>query len=285
MKQTILVTGANGQLGSELQAIANQYEYDVLFTDAATLDITSLEQVQTFVTGKNINYIINCAAYTQVDQAENEPELAAKVNDLAVANLVQVAQDHNIKLVHVSTDYVFDGTSHQPLKETDPTNPIGVYGRTKRAGELHIINAPLDYIIIRTSWLYSNFQANFVKTIERLASERESLTIIADQVGTPTYAADLAQAIWHILPQINSQNSGVYHFSNEGVASWYDFAQEIVSLSHLNCVILPIETKDYKTLAARPYYSVMNKKKIKEVFNINIDYWKNALVRCVKARG
>jgi dTDP-4-dehydrorhamnose reductase len=133
--------------------------------------------------------------------------------------------------------------------------------------------------------LYSNFQANFVKTIERLASERESLTIIADQVGTPTYAADLAQAIWHILPQINSQNSGVYHFSNEGVASWYDFAQEIVSLSHLNCVILPIETKDYKTLAARPYYSVMNKKKIKEVFNINIDYWKNALVRCVKARG
>lgn len=285
MKQTILVTGANGQLGSELQAIANAQDYNFLFTDAITLDITQLEQVQSFIAGKNINYIINCAAYTQVDQAENEPVLAAKVNDLAVANLVQAAQEHHIKLIHISTDYVFDGTSHQPLKENHPTNPIGVYGTTKRAGELHLINSQLDYVIIRTSWLYSNFQSNFVKTIERLANERESLTIIADQVGTPTYAADLAQAILHLLPQINSHNSGVYHFSNEGVASWYDFAQEIVSLSHLNCVILPIETKDYKTLAARPYYSVMNKSKIKEVFNINIDYWKNALVRCVKARG
>ncbi len=284
MSLHILVTGGHGQLGSELQALVDDYpDYSLVFTDAATLDITQLAAVQDFVAGKNFTHIINCAAYTQVDKAEEQPELARLVNDTAVANLVQVAQQHNLKIVHISTDYVFDGKSYMPLKETDATNPIGVYGRTKRAGELHLTTSTIEYVIIRTSWLYSQFQQNFVKTVQRLASEREQLTIIADQIGTPTHAADLAKVILSIVPQINAHNTGVYHFSNEGVASWYDFATAIVNASHLTCKVLPIETKDYKTLAERPYYSVMNKSKIKQVFHIDIDHWLVALHRCLRS--
>lgn len=284
MNLHILVTGGNGQLGSELQALVNNYpHYNIVFTDAATLDITQLAAVRDFVAGKNFTHIINCAAYTQVDKAEQEPELAALVNDTAIANLVSVAQEHSLKIVHISTDYVFDGKSYLPLKETDTANPAGVYGKTKRAGELHLINSAVDYVIIRTSWLYSQFQQNFVKTIQRLASERQELTIIADQIGTPTHAADLSQVILKILPQINAQNKGVYHYSNEGVASWYDFATAIVQMSHLQCEVLPIETKDYKTLAVRPYYSVMNKSKIKQVFQIDISHWQVALAQCLKS--
>ena len=283
MLETILVVGANGQLGSEIKAISKEFKkYNFIFTDAATLNITQLNDLQLFVEDKTINYIINCAAYTNVDKAEEESELAKKINDVAVENLVKVAEKNSIKLIHVSTDYVFDGKSFLPLKETDATNPIGVYGEAKRAGELHLINSKIEYLILRTSWLYSNYNNNFVKTIQRLATERDSLGIIADQVGTPTYAADLAKTILTILQQLNEQNKGVYHFSNEGVASWYDFAKEIVTISNIECQINPIETKDYKTLAERPSYSVLNKAKIKNVFNVEIAYWKDALIRCLK---
>lgn len=283
MKEIILVTGASGQLGSEINEIhANYKNYQFIFTDSVELDISNLKELKKYTTANNVSYIINCAAYTNVDKAEQEFELAKKVNDTAVANLVQVAEEKNIKLIHVSTDYVFDGKSYLPLKETAVTKPIGVYGKTKRAGELHLINSKVDYLIIRTSWLYSNFKNNFVKTISKLAEERDMLGIIGDQVGTPTYAANLAETILNILPKLTADTKGVYHFSNEGVASWYDFAKEIVAISKIDCHIKPIETKDYKTLAERPSYSVLNKSKIKTTFNLEIPYWKDALVNCLE---
>ena len=282
MNINVLVTGASGQLGSEIQLISEKYKsYNFLFTDVNDLDITNLDQFNQFVKGKNVGYIINCAAYTQVDQAEQEQSLAKKVNDIAVKNITEIAEEHHIKVVHISTDYVFDGKSFMPLKESDPTKPIGVYGKTKRAGELHLINSTVEHLIVRTSWLYSNFQNNFVKTMLRLAEDRDQLTIISDQIGTPTYAADLATVILDILPKINQETTGIYHFSNEGAASWYDFAYHIIKQSHLKCNVLPIATKDYKTLAERPYYSILNKSKIKEVFGITINHWTESLKKCL----
>jgi dTDP-4-dehydrorhamnose reductase len=273
----ILVTGANGQLGSELKFLEKCYtDFKFVFTNKVQLDICNLSDLEKFVVDKKFNYIINCAAYTNVDKAEEEPELAEKINAVAVENLVKISEKYNIKLIHISTDYVFDGNSNVPLKETDVTRPIGVYGVTKLKGEQHIINSNITYAIIRTAWLYSSFGNNFAKTILKYANERDEMNIIVDQVGTPTYARDLAKAILIILPQLSIENKGVYHFSNEGVASWYDFAKEITNSFQVTCKINPIETKDYKTIAKRPQYSILNKNKLKNTFNIDVLYWKEA---------
>lgn len=279
----ILVTGSNGQLGSEFQEISSKYNYTFFFTDRTTLDISDKNAIQEFVSSNVIDAIINCAAYTAVDKAESDEVNADKINHLAVRNLAQIAKEKSIKLIHISTDYVFDGTNFKPYTEDDITNPNGVYGKTKLAGEKAIkeIN-PLDAIIIRTSWVYSSYGANFVKTMLRLGCERDSLGVIYDQVGTPTYARDLAKAILDILPNIKSNKVEIYNYSNEGVLSWYDFAKAIMKLSNTKCHINPIETKDYPTPASRPHYSLLNKSKIKEEFKIIIPYWRDSLKECLE---
>ncbi|MDB0004174.1 dTDP-4-dehydrorhamnose reductase, partial [Flavobacteriaceae bacterium] len=238
----ILVTGGNGQLGSELKEIAPNYQdYNFLFTDVKDLDITNHSAVAAFIENNNITVILNCAAYTAVDKAESEPELADAINHLAVANFAQIAKDKNIKLIHISTDYVFDGTNHKPYLETDTPNPQSVYGKTKLDGELAMqqIN-PANSIIIRTSWVYSKFGNNFVKTMLRLAETRDEISVVADQIGSPTNAADLAKSILDILPQISNETVELFHYSNEGVCSWYDFAKAIFDIKAIAIKVNPI---------------------------------------------
>ena len=282
----VLITGSNGQLGSEIKELAANYKkFDFVFKDLPELDICSFEALQAFIIDYNINIIINCAAYTAVDKAEEDAVIAEKVNSNGVLNLVNALQTVNGKLIHISTDYVFDGDHFSPYKESDPVTPIGVYGETKREGELAVINSDIDSIVIRTSWLYSSYGNNFVKTMLRLGSEKENLGVIFDQIGTPTYARDLAKTCLDILvyskeTNMNS-NGNLYHFSNEGVASWYDFAIAIMTLGKVNCHVKPIETKDYPTPAKRPHFSVLNKSKIKNDFEINIPYWRDSLAKCI----
>jgi dTDP-4-dehydrorhamnose reductase len=283
----VLITGSNGQLGSEIKEIATKYsKLDFIFKDLPELDICNFEALQAFIMDNNINAIINCAAYTAVDKAEEDAEIAEKVNSKGVINIVNALQTVNGKLIHISTDYVFDGDHFLPYKETDPVSPIGVYGETKRAGELAVINSDIDSIVIRTSWLYSSYGNNFVKTMLRLGSEKENLGVIFDQIGTPTYARDLAKTCLEILTGVNalkiSKNENLYHYSNEGVASWYDFAISIMELGGVNCKVKPIQTKDYPTLAKRPQYSVLNKSKIKTDFKIEIPYWRDSLKDCIE---
>ena len=275
----ILVTGGNGQLGSELKDIAPNYQdYNFLFTDVKDLDITNHNAVAAFVESNNITIIINCAAYTAVDKAESELELADAINHLAVANFAQIAKDNNIKLVHISTDYVFDGTNHKPYVETDTPNPNSVYGKTKLDGELAMqqIN-PVNSIIIRTSWVYSRFGNNFVKTMLRLAETRDEISVVADQIGTPTNAADLADAILNILPQVSNETVELFHYSNEGVCSWYDFAKTIFEIKEISIKVNPIETSQYLTPAVRPFYSVINKNKINIEYKLVKKYWIDSL--------
>ncbi len=289
----ILVTGANGQVGSELRELANNYNHTFFFTDRESLDITCKEAIESFVKKNSINVIINAAAYTAVDKAEEDYENANKVNHLAVQYLAEIAKDKNIKLIHISTDYVFDGKNYKPYTEDDPTNPQGVYGQTKLDGEKAMLSInPKNSVVIRTSWVYSSFGNNFVKTMLQLGKEREELGVIYDQVGTPTYARDLAEAILEILgtgilvPANSAENKvQIYHYSNEGVLSWYDFAKEIMRMAKLECQIKPIETKEYPTPAKRPHYSLLNKAKIKKEFNIEIPYWKDSLDECLKIMG
>ena len=279
----ILVTGGNGQLGSELRDIAPNYQdYNFLFTDVKDLDITNHTAVAAFIENNNITIILNCAAYTAVDKAESEPELADAINRLAVANFAQIAKDNNIKLVHISTDYVFDGTNHKPYVETDTPNPKSVYGQTKLDGELAMqqIN-PANSIIIRTSWVYSKFGNNFVKTMLRLAETRDEISVVADQIGTPTNAADLAEAILNILPQISNETVELFHYSNEGVCSWYDFAKAIFEIGNIKVKVNTIESSQYPTLADRPFYSVLNKSKINETYQLEISYWRDSIVKCL----
>jgi dTDP-4-dehydrorhamnose reductase len=241
--------------------------------------------VNTFVTTNSIDAVINCAAYTAVDKAEKDVEMARKVNATGVFNLVKAMGNVNGKIIHISTDYVFDGTKYLPYVEEDIVNPIGVYGNTKREGELAVINSSLEGIVIRTSWLYSTYGNNFLKTMMRLGKEKEKLNVIFDQIGTPTFAGDLANTCLAILSieQNRIDKAGkVYHFSNEGVASWYDFATAVMKINKLDCEILPIETKDYPTLAQRPHYSVLNKTKIKKNFKITIPYWRDSLEKCIQ---
>ena len=275
----ILVTGGNGQLGSELRQIAPNYtDYNFLFTDVKDLDITNHNAVAAFVEINNITVIINCAAYTAVDKAESEPELSDAINHLAVANFAQIAKDKNIKLIHISTDYVFDGTNHKPYLETDTPNPKSVYGQTKLDGELAMqkIN-PKNSIIIRTSWVYSKFGNNFVKTMLSLAETRDEISVVSDQIGSPTNAADIAQAILIILPKVNNCAVEVFNYSNEGVCSWYDFAKLIFDYNSIIVKLNPIKTIDYPTTAKRPMFSSMDKSKIRNEFNVNILDWKDSL--------
>lgn len=281
--QTILVTGCNGQLGSEIRALAPQYEDDFrfIFTDVAELDITDRQGVCDFVEEHMVNILINCAAYTAVDRAESDTELADLLNRVAPGYLAEAMDAVGGTMVQVSTDYVFDGTNHRPYHEDDPTNPTGVYGRTKLAGEEEVIRGCTGSMVIRTAWLYSTYGNNFVKTMLRLGKEKEQLGVIFDQIGTPTYARDLASAILQIAKQ--GIKPGVYHYSNEGVCSWYDFTRAIHRIAGITtCQVKPLHTEEYPTPAARPHYSVLDKSKIKEAFNLTIPWWEDSLREMIK---
>lgn len=281
--KNILVTGVSGQLGSELKELAPNFsEYNFLFTNISDLDITVHDEVKAFIEINNINVIINCAAYTAVDRADSEPELANAINHLAVANFAQIAKHKNIKLIHISTDYVFDGNSHKPYVETDIPNPQSVYGKTKLDGELALqkIN-PANSIIIRTSWLYSRFGNNFVKTMIRLAETRDEISVVADQIGSPTNAEDLANAILTILPNISNEIVEIFHYSNEGNCSWFDFAHAIFSFCNSDVSVKPIKTEDYLVLAIRPKYSILDSDKICKTFKISKSDWIISLKNCL----
>lgn len=276
----ILVTGKNGQLGSEIQALATSYPaFNFIFTGVEDLDVSNTSIVQTYFKKHTIDLVINCAAFTAVDRAEDDTELADKINNIAVKNLVEACLEHDVKIIHISTDYVFDGCNYKPYIETDTVNPKSVYGVTKYKGEQQLLNSRVKGLVIRTSWVYSAFGNNFVKTMVRLGKERESLSVISDQIGTPTYARDLAKACLDMASQPEKwpQQSEIYHYSNEGVCSWYDFSLAIMKHKGLSTKVVSIETKDYPTKAKRPYYSVLNKAKIKNQFNIEIPHWEHSL--------
>ncbi|CAK7065469.1 MAG: dTDP-4-dehydrorhamnose reductase [Parabacteroides sp.] len=283
--KTILVTGANGQLGNSIRLKANQHpQYNFLFTDVDTLDITDAAAVKAMVKDNQVNYILNCAAYTAVDKAEDNEDLCRRLNCDAVHVLGEAAREANAKIIHVSTDYVFSGTNYRPYKETDDTRPVSAYGRTKLAGEEALVKVCPDAIIIRTAWLYSEFGNNFVKTVLRLGKERDQLGFVFDQAGTPTYAGDLAEAILTVVTADEKGTfvPGIYHYSNEGVCSWYDFTVKVLQIAGIECNVRPIETKDYPTRAVRPPYSVLNKGKIKETYGITIPHWEESLRICLK---
>ena len=279
----ILVTGCKGQLGSEIRVISRSYpQYFFYFTDVKELDIANKEDIQLYISKNNINSIINCAAYTAVDKAESEPELVNSINHLAVKYLAEVAKICHCKFIHISTDYVFDGRGHKPYIETDIPNPQSIYGKAKLDGELALKEIkPSNSIIIRTSWVYSSFGNNFVKTMLKLSKERNVLNVIDDQIGAPTYAADLAKLILEILPKIVNKEVDVYHYANEGVCSWYDFVKAIFEKKKINCAVYPITTEQYPTVAKRPHFSLLNKTKVKEKFDIIIPYWKDSLELCL----
>ena len=282
----ILVTGSSGQLGSELKIVSKNYPgYEFIFTDIPELDITGKKEVKKFITKNRPAWIINCAAYNSVDKAETESEKAMLINSDAVSYISEAIKGSECKFIHISSDYVFDGKSNIPYNENSIPAPLGAYGSSKFEGE----KAALTHhgsMIIRTSWLYSSFGSNFVKTILKKARENDSLKIVYDQTGTPTYAADLAEAIMNIVAgAIRNQisfNTGIYHYSNEGVCSWYDFASEIVKESGIKCQVYPILTKDYPAAAQRPFYSVLDKSKIKENYNLEIPHWRSSLQICIK---
>ncbi len=286
MGKKILVTAVNGQLGREIAEIAPRFEaLDFTFLDRKILDLSSMERIKHYFKINQFDVVINTAAYTAVDKAEDNESLAKVVNTEAVKKLAEIAKENEIQLIHISTDYVFDGKNYRPYIESDPTNPQGIYGTTKLGGEDAILAInPANSVIIRTSWLYSSFGGNFVKTMLRLAEERNELGVIFDQVGTPTYAKDLAAVILNGIhdSKFNSEGCKLYHYSNEGVCSWYDFAKAIFELSKTSCNVNAIETKDYPTSAKRPHYSVLNKTKIKSELKISIPYWKDSLKECLK---
>ncbi len=276
----ILVTGSRGQLGSELQELSTGYSrHRFFFYDLPELDITLSEKVDSLCRDHSIEVIVNCAAYTAVDKAETDSALAFRVNRDGPAVLAACAKERHALLIHISTDYVFDGTSSTPYCESDPPAPLGVYGLSKWEGEESIRHIAPSYIIIRTSWLYSLYGANFVKTMLRLGRERSELSVVADQIGTPTLAADLAEAIVSIIDKHDKdvRYSSTFHYSNEGVASWYDFAQAIMELAALPCKVLPVGSADYPQVAPRPHYSVMSKSAIKKEWGIQIPYWRDSL--------
>jgi len=283
----ILVTGAYGQLGSEIKELELQFpDYDFIFTDVDSLDITSEIAVETFFDKNKPDFVINCAAYTAVDKAETEQGITEKINALAPKILGKYSNKIGAKLIHISTDYVFAGDANKPYFENDRVNPQGVYGATKLQGELNCLEENSNSVVIRTSWLYSAFGNNFVKTMLRLGSERDSLNVVFDQVGTPTYATDLAKAILSII-RISEKDSakfspGVYHYSNEGVASWYDFAKAIFEISEIDCIVNPVLSDLFPTPAKRPHFSVLNKSKIKDNFGIEIPFWRDSLKDCIE---
>ncbi len=285
MTSKILVTGSNGQLGSEIKELSSMYpQLSFDFLDVADLDITDRAMVEQYFDSHPIDYIINCAAYTAVDKAETETDLANKINAEAVRNLLSGSEKHQSKLLHISTDYVFGGIHNTPIDESTATNPESAYGLSKLKGEI-LASDSGRAIIIRTAWLYSRFGQNFVKTIRKYAKERDSLSVVYDQIGTPTYAADLAKAILDIISKVSDNSAvfqaGIYHYANEGVLSWYDFAIEICNMSQIKTPILPVLSHQYPTPAKRPAYSVLDKQKIKNTFDIKIPYWKDSLRTCI----
>ena len=287
----ILVTGANGQLGSELQVLSKNLKHHFYFTDIDELDLTDISAIQQFFEENEISVCINCAAYTAVDQAENDIKNATAINVTTVKNLAEVCAIYNVVLLHISTDYVFDGNKCRPYLETDKAEPINVYGQTKHDGEIQALQKNNATIIIRTSWLYSSFGINFVKTMLRVGSEKSSLNVIFDQIGTPTYAADLAEALIQIVDRTTAESNnitnclGIFNYSNEGIASWYDFAIEIYRLSGITCEVKPILTEDYPTASKRPHFTVLDKTKIKSTFGLTIPYWRDSLAVCINKLG
>jgi dTDP-4-dehydrorhamnose reductase len=282
----ILITGAKGQLGNELKVVSqNYYGYDFVFTDIETLDLTSHEQTSEFIKKSKPDWIINCAAYNLVDKAETESDQALLINGTAVKNITEVIRGSECRFIHISSDYIYDGQSNVPYNENVPANPLSAYGRSKLAGEKYAL-LHQGSMIIRTSWLYSSFGNNFVKTILRQAVEKESLKVVFDQTGTPTYAADLAEAVMNIISGVIrnriAMNSGIYNYSDEGACTWYDFACEIIKEAGLNCKVYPVLTRDYKQVAHRPSYSVMDKSKIKENYGLLIPHWRSSLIKCMK---
>lgn len=277
----ILVTGANGQLGNEMQVLAREnLQHTYFFTDVQELDICDEQAVYAYVSEHKIDIIVNCAAYTAVDKAEDNVELCDKLNNIALGYLARAAQANGAAMIQVSTDYVFDGTAHIPYTEEEPTCPASVYGSTKLAGEQNVMDHCEKAMVIRTAWLYSIYGNNFVKTMIRLGQERDSLGVIFDQIGTPTYANDLAQAIFAAINK--GVVRGIYHFSDEGVCSWYDFTVAIHRLAGIaSCKVKPLHTADYPAKAPRPHYSVLDKTKIKDTFGIEIPHWEESLKRCI----
>jgi dTDP-4-dehydrorhamnose reductase len=285
----ILITGANGQLGRSLAALKNQTPYKLCLVTRQEMDLSQPDTIDAFLSGKTFDFLINCAAYTAVDKAESDNDIADAVNHLAVQRLAEYAKQTGTPLIHISTDYVFDGQHFKPYQETDTPNPTGVYGRTKLAGEQAILALQPQALIIRTSWVYSEYGHNFVKTMLRLGAERPQLNVVFDQIGTPTYAGDLAAALLQIVGFLQQQpdffettgNVSLYHYSNEGVCSWYDLAQAIFQAQNFSCQLLAIESRDYPTPAQRPHYSVLNKHKIKQTFDLSIPYWRDSLQTCL----
>lgn len=286
MNHTILVTGADGQLGREMQIASRSSRNRFIFTDIAgeyeRLDITDPRAIADIVRENHVNVIVNCAAYTNVDKAETDPETANLLNNIAAGNLADAMKAVNGTLIHISTDYVFQGDRNIPCREDWPTEPLGVYGKTKLAGEKSIEATGCASIIIRTAWLYSPFGKNFVKTMRDLTSTRESLKVVFDQVGTPTYAGDLAETICRIIENGQLDKTGIYHFSNEGVCSWFDFAKAICEMSGNTCDIRPCHSDEFPSPVARPHFSVLDKTKIKQTFGIRIPYWTDSLKLCIE---
>nr|WP_302930574.1 dTDP-4-dehydrorhamnose reductase [Alistipes onderdonkii] len=280
----ILITGANGQLGRSLQRLGGVSPHNYICTDVAELDITDAGAVLRAVREQGIDVIVNCAAYTDVERAEEDETRADLLNHKAAGNLAAAAKETGATLFHVSTDYVFDGTAHTPYTEEVTPSPLGAYGRTKLAGERAVMASGCRYLIFRTAWLYSEYGKNFLKKMLRLSSERERLQVVFDQIGTPTYAGDLALAIFSIIEAGRyAGNEGVYHFTDEGVCSWYDFATEIAAAAgHDKCRILPCHTSEFPTKATRPAYSVLDKTKVKQTFQMDIPHWREAMLYCLE---
>lgn len=277
----ILVTGANGQLGNEMRRVSTGSGNRYLFTDVNELDITDLDAVRSMMRQEQVDVIVNCAAYTNVDKAEDDFAMADLLNNRAVENLAIAAKEADATLVHISTDYVFRGDRNIPCRETWETDPLGVYGKTKLEGERSLISTSCKYLIFRTAWLYSPFGKNFVKTMRQLTATKDSLKVVFDQVGTPTYAGDLAALIHKLIEEDLLHYQGIYHFSNEGVCSWYDFAREISELSGNRCDIQPCHSDEFPSRVERPHFSVLDKTKVKETFGIKIPYWKDSLKKCI----
>lgn len=286
----ILVTGANGQLGTELRNVTAGSRNNYIFSDVTSppgvetlnLDITNIDAVRIVCDSEKVDVIVNCAAYTNVDKAEDEPSMAMLLNSTAAGNLAKVAAERDAALIHISTDYIFHGDIPMPCKEDWPTDPLGVYGSTKLAGEKEIERSGCRSVILRTAWLYSPYGKNFVKTMLRLTEERDSLNVVFDQIGTPTYAYDLASLITRIIEDGQLDKTGIYHFSNEGAVSWYDFAKAISEIGGTACDIRPCHTEEYPSKAQRPRFSVLDKTKVKETFKVTIPYWRDSLADCIK---
>lgn len=282
----LLITGSNGQLGSEFRSLSAGFPgFEFIFTDIDELDIASAHAVDQILKNGRFHALINCASYTQVDQAEEEPEIAFQVNARATKILAETAKRYSCYMVHISTDYVFDGRHYYPYSEEDPPRPVSVYGNTKLEGEKSFAQSGVKGMIIRTSWLYSSFGKNFIKTILQAASERKEIRVVSDQAGSPTYARHLAGHLLEILPGAISGNiGGIFHYANEGICSWYDLAHETIRMAELECKVIPIATSDYPTAAPRPFYSVLDKSKIRKQFGISIPQWREGLRECIEFR-